>query len=76
MDDIMRQKVKDSAAAGKSSLRFTATVDEETYQNVLYWSKKMSISVSVFLRDAIEHYIGYQNKDYDLQAYYHQGLTA
>ncbi len=62
----MGQKVKDNAAAGKSSLRFTATVDEETYQNVLYWSKKMSISVSVFLRDAIEHYISYQNKDYDL----------
>ncbi len=75
MDDIMRQKVKDSAALGKSSLRFTATVDEETYQNVLYWSKKMGISVSVFLRNATRYCISYQNKDYDLQAYY-QGLTA
>ncbi len=59
----MGQKVKNGAAAGESSLRFTATVDEETYQNVLYRSKKLSISVSVFLRDAIEHYISYQKKD-------------
>ncbi len=50
----------------KTRFRFTATVDEETYQQVMYWSKKNKLSLSELLREAIDRYIAYQNKDYDL----------
>ena len=50
----------------KDRYRFTASVDAETYEQVYYWAKKQKISVNDFLREAIEHYVAFQNKDYDL----------
>jgi len=52
----------------KDRYRFTASVDETTYTQVQYWAKKLGISINDFLRESIEHYIAYQNKDYDLPA--------
>lgn len=46
--------------------RFTATVDDETYQRVQYWARKNKLTINELLRDAIELYIARQNKDYDL----------
>lgn len=46
--------------------RFTATVDKQTYLNVVYWAKKTGVSLNDFFRDALAHYISFQNKDYDL----------
>lgn len=46
--------------------RFTASVDAETVEQVKYWARKNGISINDFLREAISHYIAYQNKDYDL----------
>lgn len=48
--------------------RFTATVDDETYQRVQYWARKNKLTINELLRDAIELYIARQNKDYDLPA--------
>ena len=50
----------------KYPFRFTASVDDEMYQNVQYWAKKRNISVNELLRDAISLYIAHANKDYDL----------
>lgn len=52
----------------KTRFRFTASVDEETYERVLYWAKKNNLSINELLRDAINLYIAHQNKDYDLPA--------
>lgn len=57
---------KDKSDGTKYAFRFTASVDDETYQNVNYWAKKNGISVNELLRDAIALYISYQNKDYDI----------
>ena len=46
--------------------RFTASVDEDTYERVRYWASKSSLSINEWLREAIELYIRYLNKDYDL----------
>lgn len=46
--------------------RFTAMVDEDLYQSVVYWSKKKEISINDFLREALNLLIAHQNKDYDL----------
>lgn len=50
----------------KERYRFTASVDETTYERVKYWAKKKKLSVNDILREAIDLYISYQNKDYDL----------
>lgn len=57
---------KEKSDGTKYTFRFTASVDDETYQNVTYWAKKNGISVNELLRDAIAMYIARQNKDYDL----------
>ena len=57
---------KDKSDGAKYGYRFTASVDDETYQNVNYWAKKKNISVNELLRDAIFLYIAHQNKDYDI----------
>lgn len=46
--------------------RFTASVDDEMYENVNYWAEKRGITINELLRDAIELYIAHANKDYDL----------
>ena len=48
--------------------RFTATVDDKTYEHVKYWAEKKQISVNELLREAINAYIANANKDYDLPA--------
>lgn len=50
----------------KDRIRFTASVDNDTYDAVNYWAKKKGITINEFLREAIEFYIARQNKDYDL----------
>lgn len=50
----------------KYRYRFTASVDDETAERAKYWAEKKGISINEFLRDAIEFFIAYQNKDYDL----------
>ena len=46
--------------------RFTASVEKGTYERVRYWASKGSLSINEWLREAIELYIRYLNKDYDL----------
>ena len=50
----------------KYRYRFTASVDDDTYERVNYWAKKNGLSINELLRDAIELYIARQNKDYNL----------
>lgn len=53
--------------ADNTTHRVTATVTDEVYQVMSYWSKKNGYnSVNEFTRDAIDYFIRYQNKDYDL----------
>lgn len=46
--------------------RVTIRLSSEMYQNIAYWAKKNNITTIGFIREAIEHYIAWQNKDYDL----------
>lgn len=50
----------------REKYRFTASVDESTYENVKYWAKKKNLSINDVLREAIDLYVSHQNKDYDL----------
>lgn len=50
----------------KRIYRFTASVDSATHERVKYWADKNKLSINELLRDAIELYIAYQNKDYDI----------
>ena len=59
----MKQPINDG---NKYKYRFTASVDEDTYERVRYWASKSSLSINEWLREAIELYIRYLNKDYDL----------
>ena len=52
----------------KERHRVTATIDEDLYQNLVYWAKRNQMSINEFLRESILHMIKYQNKDYDLPA--------
>lgn len=51
-------------ARKESDKRITATVDTDVYDKIQYIANKKSISVSEFLRDAIELKIRYENEDY------------
>lgn len=55
--------------------RVRACVDEETYQKMLYWSKKRDCSVNEYLTLAIEHMIAWENQDYDLPTLEQQRLN-
>lgn len=52
----------------KDKHRFTALVNEDLYESVVYWAKKKEISINELLREALTLYIAHQNKDYDLPA--------
>lgn len=51
---------------GKRRTRITAMVDEDMHASMLYWAKKQGITINELLRNAVNLYISYQNKDYDL----------
>lgn len=51
-------------ARKESDKRITATVDTDVYDKIQYIADKKGISVSEFLRDAIELKIRYENEDY------------
>lgn len=51
-------------ARKESDKRITATVDTDVYDKIQYIANKKNISVSEFLRDAIELKIRYENEDY------------
>ena len=44
--------------------RVTATIDVDTYDKMQYIADKKNISISEFLRDAIDLKIRYENEDY------------
>ena len=46
--------------------RVTATVTEETFKRLEYWSSKKGISINQYLNEAIDKAIAYENKDYPL----------
>lgn len=48
------------------SHRVTATVDDDTFERLKYWSKKHGVSINVYLNDAIDTMIQFENHDYDL----------
>lgn len=63
---VKQPVVSEDEKVEKKTYRFTACVDEETFQTVTYWAKTKKITVNDLLRDAIDYYIAYQNKNYDL----------
>ena len=46
--------------------RVTATVTEETFKRLEYWSSKKGISINQYLNEAIDKAIAYENRDYPL----------
>ena len=46
--------------------RVTATITEDMYERLKYWSQKESISVNQYIVEAIEMKIAYENRDYPL----------
>lgn len=55
--------------------RIRVSVKEETYQNLMYWSKKRECSVSEYVNMAIKHMIAWENQDYDLPTLEQQRLN-
>ena len=53
-------------ARAETAKRVTATVNEETYQRLMYWAEKKGISINQYLNDAIDMAIAYENRDYPL----------
>lgn len=53
-------------AIAATNHRVTATVTEDTFQRIKYWSDKKGISINEYLCDAIDLMIAYENRDYDL----------
>lgn len=53
-------------AKGVPVRRITATIPEEMYQRLQYWSDKKGISINQYLCDSIEQAIAYENQDYPL----------
>lgn len=50
----------------ENSKRVTATVNEDTYQRLMYWADKKGISINQYLNEAIDMAIAYENRDYPL----------
>lgn len=53
-------------AQAPNTTRITATVPNEMYEQLLYWSSKRGISINQYLYDALEHAIAWENQDYPL----------
>lgn len=62
-------------AIKKSNRRLTATIKEEEYQQIAYWSEKHECSVNDYLREAILSAIKRENSDYDLPTLEQQRLN-
>ena len=46
--------------------RVTATITDETFARLQYWSDKHGISINQYLNEAIDKAIAYENQDYPL----------
>lgn len=62
-------------AVKDSNHRITATIPEDDYQRVLYWSKKEGLSVNAWLCEAVIEKIKRANGDYDLPTLEQQRLN-
>lgn len=51
---------------GNKMIRMSVPVDEETHQRIRYWAEKKGLSLSEYVREAIDMMIAYENGDYDL----------
>lgn len=67
------QKSEEEPAKGTQRVR--ASIDADTYQQMLYWSKKRGCSVNEYLSLAIEHMISWENQDYNLPTLEQQRLN-
>lgn len=53
-------------AQAENTKRVTATVSQELYDQMLFWSNQRGISINQYLYDALEHAIAWDNQDYPL----------
>ena len=52
--------------AKEKKIRVTCTLSEDEYKNLEYWAKKRDVSINIYLKDALDKAIRWENKDYDL----------
>jgi predicted DNA-binding protein len=62
-------------AVKETNHRVTATISEDEFQRMQYWSARAGLSINEFLRDAIEEKIKRANGDYDLPTLEQQRLN-
>ena len=46
--------------------QLTVRIDEDDYQKMLYWSKQKGMSLSEYIKAAVDLKIRWDNQDYDL----------
>jgi hypothetical protein len=51
-------------AQAPNTTRVTATIPNETYEQLLFWSNAKGISINQYLADALDHAIAWENQDY------------
>lgn len=55
--------------------RITATITEDDFQKLSYWSKRNGVSINEYLKEAVEEKIKRENGDYDLPTLEQQRLN-
>lgn len=69
------QKEMEQSGLIEKPERIRATIQKDTYQQMLYWSKKRGCSINEYLTMAVEHMIAWENQDYDLPTLEQQRLN-
>lgn len=49
-----------------SKKAFTIRMDDDDYERLKYWSQKRGITINEYMNEALQFFIKYENKDYDL----------
>lgn len=64
---LQRYQINGGATMAKEKkIRVTCTLSEDEYKNLEYWAKKRDVSINIYLKDALDKAIRWENKDYDL----------
>lgn len=75
VNSVYKEIQKSNDETSKGTKRVRASVDEETYHQMMYWAKKRGCSINEYLTLAIEHMISWENQDYDLPTLEQQRLN-
>lgn len=63
---VILQKFKNGDKNMVDDKRFSVRMTEDQFDKLSYWAEKEEISRNAFVVEAINHYIGFLNNDYDV----------